>query len=235
MRQVLSRGPRATAPAVMFLAARCGMPGIGRSIASSDTRLWTGLAFIAAFAAAAFVLAIVGVSERGIDDALLVTGRLSFVLFWLAYVGGAAAATFGPAFESLKRGGRNFGLAFASAHVVHLGLVAWLCFVGAAPPLTSFIFFGIAVLWTYGLALVSVDRLQATLGRQRWRLLSFLGLNYIAVAFAVDFLRFPPDTHLRYVVGYLPFVVFAVGGPALRIWAWAARFISVANSVHFDR
>jgi hypothetical protein len=47
-------------------------------------------------------------------------------MFWPAYTGSVLTTLFGPAFEPIKRRTREFGLAFASAHLVHLALVAWL-------------------------------------------------------------------------------------------------------------
>ena len=94
---------------------------------------------------------------------------------------------------------------------------------GAAPPLNSFIFFGIAVFWTYLLALLSIDRLQHLVGAKAWPVLRTAGLNYIAFAFAVDFVRYPPHVSAEYLIGYLPFVVFSVGGPMLRLAALAQR------------
>jgi len=46
--------------------------------------------------------------------ALRATARWSFLLFWLAYAGGALATLFGPKFQALARRGRDFGLSFAS-------------------------------------------------------------------------------------------------------------------------
>jgi hypothetical protein len=54
--------------------------------------------------------------------ALELTARWSFLLFWLAYAGNAVAILFGAQLAA----GREFGLAFASAHLVHIGLVVWL-------------------------------------------------------------------------------------------------------------
>lgn len=202
---------------------------------ATDTRSCMALAFASALSIALCVVLIVGGTERGIDDALKATGRLSFVLFWPAYAGNAMTAVFGPAFGRLKREARNFGLAFASAHIVHLGLVAWLCYIGAAPPIASFAFFGVAVIWTYLLALASVQRLQVAIGRQGWRLIRFFGANYIALAFAADFLRVRPDAGPVYVVGYLPFAVLAIAGPALRICAFATQLIPVRDDIHYNR
>src|SRR5271168_2605062 len=121
-------------------------------------------AFCVALGLAAAVLAALGADERGIQSALRATARLSFLLFWAAYSGSALASLFGRAFQPLKQRTREFGLAFASAHLVHLGLVAWLCMIGAAPDISVFIFFGIAVAWVYLLALFSIPRLQHALG-----------------------------------------------------------------------
>ena len=77
---------------------------------------WMGSAFCAALGLAALTLATLGPGEHGTIVALKVTARFSFLLFWLTYAAGAMTTLFGPAFEPLKRRGREFGLAFASAH-----------------------------------------------------------------------------------------------------------------------
>src|ERR1700733_7803317 len=151
--------------------------------ARPNAAVWMASAFCAAFGLAAVVLAAFGTEERGTDVALQVTARLSFLLFWPAYAAGAMTVLFGPAFEPLKRRAGEFGLAFASAHLVHLALVAWLTHIGAPPPLGTFVIFGVAVFWTYLLALFSITRLQQTLGSWGWWCLRVIGLNYIAYAF----------------------------------------------------
>lgn len=179
------------------------------NLARPSAAVWIGSAFCAALGLAALVLAALGLGERGTDVALQATARLSFLLFWPAYVAGALTALFGPAFEPLKRRAREFGLAFASAHLVHLALVAWLTHIGHAPPRGTFVFFGVAVLWTYLLALFSIGHLQQTLGSWGWWFLRVVGLNYIAYAFAIDFLRYPQFGSFKYLVGYLPFAVLS--------------------------
>ena len=99
----------------------------------ATTALWMGSAFGAAAALAVVVIDIMGADQKGTNAALFLTGRLSFMLFWPAYTGSAMAELFGQTFLPLRRRAREFGLAFASAHLVHLGLVAWLCRIGAAP------------------------------------------------------------------------------------------------------
>ena len=96
-----------------------------------------GSAFGTAFGLTIIVLVLKGGGVRGTEAALAATARFSFLLFWVSYTGGAMAALFGPVFLPLKRHGRDFGIAFAAAHVVHIGLVAWLCYLGAVPSVAT--------------------------------------------------------------------------------------------------
>jgi hypothetical protein len=176
------------------------------------------------------VLAILGAGERGTDVALQLTGRLSFLLFWPAYVGGAMTTLFGPAFLPLRQRAREFGLAFASAHLLHIALVGWLVHIGAAPPFGTFFFFGIAVMWTYLIALFSIPRLQQMLGSTGWWLLRAFGLNYIAYAFAADFVKSAQFGSVKYLVGYLPFAVLSIIGPLLWFVALLRRAASLQTT-----
>ena len=180
------------------------------------TATWIGSAFAAELGLAIAVLAALGAGEHGTDVALQATARFSFILFWLAYTGGALASLARPALTWLKRSARTFGLAFASAHLVHLGLVVWLCWIGAAPSRTTFLFFGTATIFIYLLALFSIQRLQACLSPALWWLVRIVAMNFIALAFLRDFLRGPHQMTSRYLVGYVPFVVLAIAGPLLR-------------------
>src|SRR6202012_4163132 len=129
---------------------------------------WMGAAFTAELAGAVMVLALLGTAERGTDVALQLTARVSFLLFFPAYCSSALAALWGSPFDRFRWHGRDFGLAFAAAHVVHLGLVVWLCRIGAVPTVATFVFFGIAALWVYGLATLSIDRLHRAVGHVVW-------------------------------------------------------------------
>lgn len=185
--------------------------------------LWMGSAFATALGLTAVVLAVLGADHRGIAIALQVTARLSFLLFWPAYAGSAMVALFGPMFQPLKRYGRELGLAFASALFVHLGLVAWLCQTGATPAASTFMIFVPAVVLAYSLTLLSIERLQQAVGRKGWSLLRTVGLNYIAFAFARDFLSDPFHADIKHVVAYLPFATLAIAGPILCLAAFALR------------
>jgi len=189
----------------------------------NDAFMWIGCAFCAEFVLAAAILALRGAGVHGTDTALAATGRLSFLLFWPAYAGGAMAALFGAVFQPLRRHGREFGLAFASAHIVHLGLVGWLCYIGATPGVRVFEVFGIATGWMYLLALFSFRPMQLTLDAKTWWVLRTLGMNYILYAFATDFLRNPLSGGARRMVEYVPFAVLVVAAPVLRAGAFVVR------------
>jgi hypothetical protein len=189
----------------------------------SSAGLWMGSAFFAALCVASIVLGTLGAGERGTDAALAATARLSFLLFWVAYAGSAMTALFGRTFQPMKARVREFGLAFASAHLVHVGLVAWLCEIGHTPAVSVFVFFGIALVWTYLLALFSIDRLRKALNPMCWWLLRTVGMNFIACAFAVDFIKYPFDPGVKHLAEYLPFAILAVMGPILRLAAFLLR------------
>lgn len=199
------------------------MPGKARNAFQTEAALWMGAAFGASLSLSAVVAFFFGVDERGALAALAATARLSFLFFWAAYVGGALTVLFGATFSPLQKRGREFGLAFAAAHLVHLGLVAWLCWIGHAPGLRTFVFFGIAAVFTYLLALASFRNFREAIGPRLWRLLRTVGMNYIAYAFFVDFMKHPLQANLRHLVEYLPFVTLAVAGPLLRFAAWTLR------------
>jgi hypothetical protein len=178
-------------------------------------------AFLIAVASAAVVLAIFGVGERGTMIALRLTARWSFVLFWFAYTGSAMARLFGSRLAGLARHGRDFGLAFASAQVVHVGLVLWLFYL--APGANGgMVFFWAGILCTYLLALFSFPRLRDALGPRLWRISCMIAMEYIALVFFVDFIRNPLHANgLNYPLGYLPFALVLVGGVGLRVVSFA--------------
>jgi hypothetical protein len=191
--------------------------------------LWMGAAFGIALALAVAVLAVEGTDAKSITVALQVTARWSFLLFWVAYAGGAMATLFGPALAPLARRGREFGLAFAAAHLVHIGLVVWLYQILNRLPLSGplFVFFAIGIVWTYLLAALSFGGLSKALGPRRWCWLRFMGMNYILLAFARDFV--PSVIHagiarqgLWLAVDYVPFGVMSIAAPVL-VFAAAAR------------
>jgi hypothetical protein len=186
--------------------------------------LWVGLSFGAALALAAAVLVATDATDDGIHLALLSTARFMFLLFWLAYAGSALASLFGSHFEPVRRRARAFGLAFAAALAVHLGLVAWLCLSGDIPPVKTFLVFGAAALCVCLLTACSLERMRNLLGAKGWALLRFLGMNYVACAFAADFLRNPLAGDIGHALFYWAFMALAIIGPGLRVAAAIKAF-----------
>ena len=179
---------------------------------------WMGGAFAIALAIAASVLVLQGADNKGTRLALELTARWSFLLFFLAYAGNAIAMLCGPA--SLKGHGREFGLAFASAHLVHIGLIVWLGIILGRVPLSGglLLFFLIALLFTYLLAGLSFGGVKS-LG-PAWPALRFVAMNYILIAFGRDFVLpvihpKPAQVNLGHFLFYAPFMLASIAAPLL--------------------
>lgn len=194
-------------------------------MAKPRTGLWMAGAFLVSLAMAVMVLNMRGAGGDGTRTALRLTARWAYCFFWPAYAGGALRALFGPLFQPMCSRGRELGLAFAAAQLPHAALVAWLYYISPHPPLPmhSAVFFAIGLLLVYLLALLSIPRLFAALPRPLWRAIFRIGMEYIALAFLVDFFKNPFDHGLVNLVAYLPFLALAVLAPALRICAYARR------------
>ena len=130
-------------------------------MAKSNVMLWMGTAFGIALAVAAIVLGLNGPDNKSVRLALELTARWSFLLFFLAYAGNALATLFG--WTALRGHAREFGLSFASAHLVHVGLVIWLGVILGKVPLSGglLLFFLVGLFFTYLLALLSFGGVRA--------------------------------------------------------------------------
>jgi hypothetical protein len=122
---------------------------------------------------------------------------------------------------SLAEHGREFGLAFAAALLVHLGPVAGLFLFTLRPPLTGWLllFFLTGAFWTYLLAVFSFGGLAKALGSRGWRTMRLVGMNYILCAFTFDFARVAIHSPIHYglwrLAEYAPFVAMCVSAPLL--------------------
>jgi hypothetical protein len=188
--------------------------------------VWMGAAFGIALVISATVLVLGGTDNKSIRLALELTARWSFLLFWLAYAGGALATLLG--WGVLAGRGREFGLAFAAAHLVHVGLVIWLGIIMGRVPLSGglLLFFLIGLLFTYLLALLSFGGAKA-LG-PLWPPLRFVGMNYILITFARDFVLpviYPKPTqyNLAHFIAYAPFAAASIAAPLLVLAAMTRR------------
>jgi hypothetical protein len=145
------------------------------------------------------------------------TARFSFALFWLATTGRALNALFGPRFHALARESRNLGLAFASAHTVHLALAAYLLHVEPQPfPILPLVFFSVGAAWLYLIVALSIPRIGALCKPKAVRLLRSFGVEYIGLIFLMDFAKNPFHGGVVHFILYAPFIVLALSGPLLR-------------------
>jgi hypothetical protein len=166
--------------------------------------------------------------DQGTIRALRLTARWSFLLFWLAYVGGAMARLFGPRFTGLARHGRELGPAFASAQLIHVGLVLWFIYFEPGSG-GGMVFFWVGILCVYLLALFSFAPLRNALGTRLWQTFRTAALEYIALGFATDFIllplnrlgNYPLKGLLDYPLSNVPFVVMLVVGTGLRVASFA--------------
>ncbi len=188
--------------------------------------IWMGTAFAFALAIAVMVLVLRGADNSGTRLALELTARWSFLLFWLAYAGNATAQLFGV--RSWAGHSREFGLAFAAAHLVHIGLIVWLGVILGRVPLSGglLLFFLIALFATYLLMGLSFGGAKA-LGAA-WPPLRFIAMNYILIAFARDFVLpvlhpKPAQINLGHYLFYAPFMVLSLAAPVLTLLAGRRR------------
>lgn len=196
--------------------------------AEERTRSVTGPWMLTAFAVALVIavgsLTLRGYGEEGTVLGLKLTARWSYLWFWGAYTAAAWATVLGPRLRPVAMHARDFGLAFAAAHLVHVGLVVWLYRIAEHPPgRGSLLFFGIAVFFTYLLALLSFRSFAGRLPPRAVFVIRTVGVEYIALAFLRDFIAPPFTATLTYAVAYGLFLALIALGYALRIVALVRR------------
>lgn len=114
---------------------------------------------------------------------------------------------------------RALGLAFATAHSVHLAaLTTVLRTTGAAPDVAAIVGGGGAYLATFVLAATSNDAAVRALGR-RWRTLHRIGVHWIWFVFAFSY----SGRVARGDLFYAPLLALALGALGLRAAAWWSR------------
>jgi hypothetical protein len=184
-----------------------------------STVFWMTASLLVAAALAAIMFGAVDAHDR-VGVALRVTARWSFLLFWLAYTGSAMATLWGPRFSGLARSGRELGLAFASAQLVHVGLILRY---GAGGGMA---FFWVGIMFTYLLAFFSVPLIRDAMGPRLWRFSLVIALNYIALVFAAEFIEGPLKRGgiANYPLSYVPFALLLVVGVGLRVAGCRPRF-----------
>ena len=81
-------------------------------------------------------------------------------------------------------------------------------------------FFWVGILGTYLLALFSVPAARDAINPRIWRAFRTIGMEYIALVFADDFILHPFAGAWRnapYPLTYVPFALMLIGGLTLRV------------------
>lgn len=147
------------------------------------------------------------------------TARAGFPFFLTAFAASSLAALWpGQTTRALMRNRKWWGLAFASAHTVHL--YALLRFISASPQEMNLLGllpgFALYVV-IYAMAATSWPWAYRSLGRN-WKRLHKTGMYLIWGVFTLAYIGKTADPELRQAGSVL--LVFALSGLALRIMAW---------------
>jgi hypothetical protein len=211
-----------TAESTMLRAMQRQING-NMAIKDPSTGQWMAAAFGAALAIV-LVIRLSAPMHEQLGMALRATARWSFCWFWLASTGGALAALFTPRFQPVARRARGFGLAFASAHSVHLSLVAILLYRSMTPfPRIPLVLFSVGVFWVYLLALLSFKPASGIFQPRTVRLIRIVGVEYIALIFLYDFVNDSLHDGIGHFLSYVPLIALGAAGPVLRLAAAAKK------------
>lgn len=186
-------------------------------------RLWQlTLPLCAAVALVAGLL--VSVTLAGAADALegwqlaaRFTARLAFLVFLPVYIASAwHRLAPGAASRWLMRNRRSLGLAFATAHTVHLvALTVFNRMAGQVPDPSALVVGGGAYVMLLAMALTSNDAAVRRLGPRRWKRLHAVGIHWLWFVFAFSYAGRVAEGQLR----FLPLLALALFALALRLTA----------------
>lgn len=179
--------------------------------------LSTALPLLIAVAAGVAAIALgARVGSDALEQARLAarwTARASFLVFLVVYCAPAAMRLFpSPMMRAIVRRRRQWGLAFALAHTIHLAaLTHYMLLSGETRPVPVWILTGGAYALIYALALTSNDASQRLLGRG-WKRLHRIGIHYIWFIFLLSYasrIAEPARMHIGLV--FVPIMLAALG------------------------
>jgi methionine sulfoxide reductase heme-binding subunit len=177
-------------------------------------------------AMSAMCVAAAGGGPDGIRLIIRATARASLALFLIAFVAGALTTLWpGPMSRWIRANRRQFGLAFATSHLVHAVVI--IALATTAPAIfwsltnpASIITGSIAYLFIAALAVTSFDGAVKWLGPSHWRQLHWWGVWVVAISFIfTNGKRIP-------ISGWYALPV------ALVLAAIALRFVAVRSARH---
>lgn len=198
------------------MTATASMSPAGRRLRRLTLPLCAAVALAAGGVVALAVGSAVEASE-GWRLAARYTARLSFFCFLPVYVASAwQRLAPGDVPRWLMRNRRSLGLAFATAHTVHLAaLTTFNGVAGERPDAATLVVGGGAYVLLYAMAATSSDAALRRLGTRRWKQLHAVGVHWLWFVFAFSYGG-------RVAAGQLAFVPLfglALGALGLRVAA----------------
>ena len=160
-----------------------------------------------------FNFGLAGWEALAITDAIDATGRVSLILFSIAFTS-SSVESFWPSSLSrwTLRNRRWIGLSFASSHFIHLGLIISMTVFFPDPfvreqSMAQWVFGGLAYGFVLLMALTSTDQAQHWMGMKNWKRLHFVGSHWIWTLFLLTYVKHVKEGPLWF---YLPFLVFTL-------------------------
>jgi methionine sulfoxide reductase heme-binding subunit len=141
------------------------------------------------------------------------TARASFLAFLIVYLASPLWKLWpGELTRSLARRRRQWGLAFALAHFIHLGALLWFVLrFGPAPALMTILGGGLGYVLLLAMTVTSNNASQRRLGRN-WKRLHLAGLHWLWFIFAFSYLGriSAPETRPQGLI-FFPIALAALG------------------------
>ena len=187
------------------------------AVPASSPHVDRALPLLIAFAAGVAAIALgATVGADALEQSRLAarwTARVSFLVFLIVYCAPAATQLFpSPVTKAVLRRRRQWGLAFALAHGIHLAaLTHYMLLSGEGRPVPVWILTGTAYALTFALALTSNDASQRLL-RRWWKRLHRTGIHYIWFIFLLSYAsRIPDPARMHIGLVFVPIVLAALG------------------------
>lgn len=154
-----------------------------------------------------------GWEAPAITDAIDATGRVSLILFSIAFTASSVDSLWPSSLSRwMLRNRRWIGLSFASSHFIHLGLIISMTVFFPDPfvreqSMAQWVFGGLAYGFVLLMALTSTDQAQHWMGMKNWKRLHFVGSHWIWTLFLLTYVKHVKEGPLWF---YLPFLVFTL-------------------------
>lgn len=154
-----------------------------------------------------------GWEAPAITDAIDATGRVSLILFSIAFIASSVDSLWPSSLSRwMLRNRRWIGLSFASSHFIHLGLIISMTVFFPDPfvreqSMAQWVFGGLAYGFVLLMALTSTDQAQHWMGMKNWKRLHFVGSHWIWTLFLLTYVKHVKEGPLWF---YLPFLVFTL-------------------------